>query len=92
MTGIERAQWQAFNKVLHWINAQETKSIDKGDLYDAVMEMRPDDMSKEAAPGSDFEPSVSIRLSTLKWWRQLSALNPDDLAPRMDELINAVES
>lgn len=34
-------QWEAFNKVLHWINTQEDKMISKGDLYDAVMEMRP---------------------------------------------------
>lgn len=35
-------QWEAFNKVLHWINTQEDKIISKGDLYDAVMEMRPE--------------------------------------------------
>lgn len=35
-------QWEAFNKVLHWINTQEDKMISKGDLYDAVMEMRPE--------------------------------------------------
>lgn len=35
-------QWQSFNKVLHWINTQEDKMISKGDLYDAVMEMRPE--------------------------------------------------
>lgn len=36
------AQWSAFDKVLHWINTQEEKMISKGDLYDAVIEMRPD--------------------------------------------------
>ena len=35
------AQWKAFNRVLHWINEQDVKMIAKGDLYDAVMEMRP---------------------------------------------------
>lgn len=39
---IRSAQWKAFNKVLHWINEQDQKMIPKGDLYDAVMEMRPD--------------------------------------------------
>jgi hypothetical protein len=36
------AQWNSFDKVLHWINTREEKMISKGDLYDAVMEMRPD--------------------------------------------------
>ena len=36
------AQWKAFNMVLHWINEQDNKMISKGDLYDAVMEMRPE--------------------------------------------------
>lgn len=36
------AQWKAFNKVLCWINEQDVKFISKGDLYDAVMEMRPE--------------------------------------------------
>lgn len=35
-------QWKSFDKVLHWINAQENKMILKGDLYDAVMELRPE--------------------------------------------------
>lgn len=39
---VIREQWNAFNKVLHWINEQDEKMISKGDLYDAVMEMRPD--------------------------------------------------
>jgi hypothetical protein len=36
------AQWAAFDKVLAWINTQEEKMIAKGELYDAVMEMRPE--------------------------------------------------
>jgi len=39
---IMSAQWRAFNKVLHWINEQDQKMISKGDLYDAVMDMRPE--------------------------------------------------
>jgi len=39
---VTREQWNSFNKVLHWINAQDEKMISKGDLYDAVMEMRPE--------------------------------------------------
>ena len=35
-------QWSSFDKVLHWVNTQEDKMISKGDLYDAVMEMRPE--------------------------------------------------
>ncbi len=36
-----RAQWSAWNEVLGWINTQQQKMISKGDLYAAVMEMRP---------------------------------------------------
>jgi hypothetical protein len=39
---VTREQWNSFNKVLHWINTQDEKMISKGDLYDAVMEMRPE--------------------------------------------------
>jgi len=35
------AEWGAYNDVLGWINTQHEKMISKGDLYDAVMEMRP---------------------------------------------------
>jgi type III restriction enzyme len=35
-------QWKSFDKVLHWINEQDDKMISKGDLYDAVMSMRPE--------------------------------------------------
>ena len=38
---VTKAQWDAFNQVLSWINTQENKMISKGDLYDAVMDMRP---------------------------------------------------
>lgn len=40
------AQWAAYNEVLSWINAQDQKLIAKGDLYDAVMELRPSDPNK----------------------------------------------
>ena len=33
------------------------------------------------------EQIVKLNLSTLKWWRELVDLNPQDLAPRMDEII-----
>lgn len=39
-----------------------------------------------------FDPISEIPLSTLKWWRQLVDLNPSDLAPRLDEKINAAQS
>lgn len=38
---IVLAQWSAFNRVLHWVNEQEDKMIDKHKLYEAVMGMRP---------------------------------------------------
>lgn len=37
----KRGQWDAFDRVLHWINEQDTKLIDKSKLYEAVMDMRP---------------------------------------------------
>jgi hypothetical protein len=39
-----KGQWEAFNKVLTWINEQDLKHMSKGDLYDAVMDMRPTDL------------------------------------------------
>ena len=39
---VVSVQWHSFDQVLHWINEQEDKMISKGDLYDAVMDMRPD--------------------------------------------------
>ena len=38
---VREAEWKAYDRVLHWINTQETKLIPKGSLYDAVIEMRP---------------------------------------------------
>lgn len=45
-----RGQWAAFNRVLHWINEQEQRDIPKGDLYDAVMDMRPEPTTESPAP------------------------------------------
>lgn len=42
MTEFERGQWAAFNRVLHWINEQENITIPKTNLYEAVLDMRPD--------------------------------------------------
>lgn len=41
MTEWERGQWHAFDKVLALINTYDKKLVPKGDLYDAVMELRP---------------------------------------------------
>jgi len=38
---FEKGQWHAFNRVLHLINTYDTKMVDKGQLYDDVMDMRP---------------------------------------------------
>lgn len=38
------------------------------------------------------EPKAVIPLSTLKWWRELVDLNPQDLAPRMDDQIARLEA
>ena len=38
---IREAEWKAYDHVLHWINAQDTKMLSKGDLYDAVIALRP---------------------------------------------------
>ena len=38
------------------------------------------------------DPIATMPLSTLKWWRELVDLNPQDLAPRMDEVIKRFET
>lgn len=40
-------------------------------------------------PAVKFMPSVQVSVETLRWWRQLVDLNPQDLAPRIDELLSA---
>jgi len=44
---------------------------------------------QERAKIMENEDTVVITLKTLKWWRELVDLNPQDLAPRMDEIINS---
>ncbi len=39
---FERGQWHALNRVLGLINIFDTKLVKKGDLYDQVMELRPE--------------------------------------------------
>lgn len=34
-------QWEAFNRVLNWINTQEDRLVDKHAMYRAVSAMRP---------------------------------------------------
>ena len=36
-----KGAWFAFGEVLSWINTQATMTINKKDMYRAVMEMRP---------------------------------------------------
>ena len=47
---ILSAQWRMLDKVLHWINEQDEKYISKGDLYDAVMELRPEHLFPVDSP------------------------------------------
>lgn len=35
-------QWAAFDKVLNWVNAQESKTLTRKEVYHSVMDMRPD--------------------------------------------------
>lgn len=35
-------QWAAFDKVLNWVNAQESKTLTRKEVFHSVMEMRPD--------------------------------------------------
>ena len=36
-----RGSWDAFEKILNWINTQDQKRISKGDLYNVVINFRP---------------------------------------------------
>ena len=46
---------------------------------------------QERAKTMTDKQTVTIPLNTLKWWRELVDLNPQDLAPRMDEIIKLKE-
>ena len=41
MSDFERGQWDAFTRVLHLLNTFDLKLVEKGEIYDLVMEMRP---------------------------------------------------
>lgn len=49
-------------------------------------------MSERTLVDVALEPKAVIPLSTLKWWRELVDLNPQDLAPRMDDQIARLEA
>ena len=38
-----------------------------------------------------LEPKAAIPLTTLRWWRELAELNPQDLLPRLDDVIKRLE-
>jgi hypothetical protein len=56
------AEWGAYNDVLGWINTQDKKMISKGDLYDAVMEMRPKGLEPWLTPSAlkDFKSQPEL--------------------------------
>lgn len=39
-------------------------------------------------PAVKFMPSVTVTVETLRWWRELVDLNPQDLAPRIDAYLS----
>lgn len=49
-------------------------------------------MSKTTLTDAAMEPKAVVPLSTLRWWRKLVDLNPQDLAPRLDDQIKRLEA
>jgi hypothetical protein len=41
---------------------------------------------------AEIETTAQIPVKTLKWWRELVDLNPQDLAPRLDQYIKQAET
>ncbi len=58
-TTATRAQWSAFNSVLHYLNTLENKLVDKREIYAAIMEMRP-------SPGVIEDPADFVLLMRLQ--------------------------
>ena len=62
------AQWDAFNRVLHWVNEQTEQMIDKKHLYQAVMEMRPVDVTLNRLLAEAREEAISKTKDDLIVW------------------------
>lgn len=41
LSDFERGQWDAFTRVLNLINTFDMKLVEKGELFDLIMVMRP---------------------------------------------------
>ena len=53
------------DKVLFWINEQDVKYISKGDLYDQVMSLRPEeDLMKDFLGYSEFNRRTTYPYDT----------------------------
>ncbi len=71
-----------FNTVQH-MSEEGLRNFAKGSGRGATFARMELQRREEAGP----EPVVTVSLATLKWWRELVDLNPQDLAPRMDDVI-----
>ena len=48
-----------------------------------------DSVPEDAAPQAMLSPQVPVSEDTLRWWRELTTVNPQDLAPRIDAYLDA---
>ncbi|WP_158673357.1 hypothetical protein [Bosea sp. FBZP-16] len=77
------AQWDAFNRVLAWVNEQENRELPKADFYHAVMDMRP------VLSGS--EP-ISLKHAGARWWHTDDYASPNLTKASLGEFFAAVLS
>lgn len=84
MTEYKRGQWAAFNRVLHWINEQENNTILKTNLYEAVMDMRPNretDMTDWDNPIVKENSQLKAYIKAFLW----ATIDPDENPKTMME-------
>lgn len=77
------AQWDAFNRVLAWVNEQENKELPKADFYHAVFEMRPDVGGNE--PGA-------LKQAGARWWHTDDYASPNLTKSSLGEFFAATLS
>lgn len=77
------AQWDAFNRVLAWVNEQENKDLPKADFYHAVMELRPDIGGGEP---------IHLRQAGAVWWHTDDHASPNLTKASLGEFFAAALS
>lgn len=104
LTAEDYAQWRPIWDLIQATKALEDGSADKvmirTGLHNGVLNFdietydpgqAAEELSKKTDVAIALEPQATIPLSVMKWWRELVDLNPQDLAPRMDQIIQRLE-